>query len=372
MSEDKYVLPTPDFPKMEMPESPKANRPEGAPIMGCEGQINETAVYDGVSPVLPPDDGRPRIMIGIPVLTFSYEFVISFLKFWTALCNMPDVNGKKPYQVGYHFVHRKPVHMAELELVKIAKWNKCTHILLMDDDIYDVTVEDLKKLVEADKPVVGGVMYASGFPYSMCVFRRYDTTKKVIDMPTDNSMFRLYEVPCTCNKCGFGMSHWDAIYCPMCGHENNNILQKADLIPFPFTLIKMDVFDKLKRPWFHCTDGYPTDSWFCDRCHEAGIPVYAHMGVRLNHRGITDVTRPYMIERDMAEKKATNNGGLVNITPEEMSKHQYLMHRKMIEAEDKCKPLVNFGVTGKGEQDVTEKSSVVKDVRLEESVKVPS
>lgn len=371
MSEENkdYKLPTPEFPKMEMPESPKTDRPEGAPIQSCDGGDNELMVYDTPSPVKANDDGRLRIMIGIPILTYSHEFVQSFMKFWTQLCLMEEVEGKKPFQVGYHFMYRKPVHMAELELVKIAQWNKCTHILLMDDDIYDVTVADLQKLVDAKKEVIGGVMYASKFPYAMCVFRRYDTNKKVIDMPADNSMFRLYEVPCHCTQCGFGLSHWDAKFCPVCGAANDNVIQKADLIPFPFTLIDLKVFDKIKKPWFHCTEGYPTDSWFCDRCHEAGIPIYAHMGVRLNHNGVSDVTRGHLFNLELEKRKTQQNPGIVPISEADMEKHQFILHQKMQEAEAKCRPQVEF-VDIKEASNECKKSSVPEDVRVQESVKV--
>ena len=54
-----------------------------------------------------------------------------------------------------------------------------THLLLMDDDIYDVTANDLFTLLEADKEVIGGIMFTSGFPHAMCAFRRFDLTKKV-------------------------------------------------------------------------------------------------------------------------------------------------------------------------------------------------
>lgn len=371
MSEN-YTLPTPEFPKLDMPEAPVVpGVPQDEEKINCDGTPNALKLYDAVSPVMPPEDGRLRIMIGIPVLTYSHEFVQSFLKFWTQLCNMEDVNGKKPFHIGYQFVYRKPVNIAEIELVKSALYNKCTHILFMDDDIWDVTVDDLRKLVDADKDVVGGIMYASGFPYAMCAFRRYEAEKKVIDMPSDNSMYRLYEIPCSCCKCGIGLSHWDAKFCFSCGALNDNMLQRVDLLPFPFTLMKLSIFDKLKKPWFHCTDVYPTDSWFCDRCHEAGVKVYAHMGVRLNHRGVNDTTRPFLMEKDMAVKKIAKDAGMVNITPEEMEKHQYILHNKMKEAEEKSRPRIDFLVDKTQEVSNDSKTQIVADgMPKEEGVKV--
>lgn len=337
MSEDTkdYALPVPELPELAMPEAPKVGQPESGLHMSCEGEVDKPSVDN--SQVVPPEPGKPRILIGIPILSYTHEFVQSFLKFWQQIC----VQEKGKMQVGYQFIYRRPVHMAEIELVKIAQFNKCTHLLLMDDDIYDVTLDDLHKLLKADKDVISGHMYASKFPFASCAFRRYDVNKKVIDMPSDNTMYRLYEIPCTCSKCGMGLSHWDALFCPACGTPQDNIIQKVDLIPFPFTLIKMTVFDKLKKPWFHCTENYPSDSWFADRCIEAGIQEWVHMGVRLNHNGITDQTKQYQMQMNLEKNRATGKG-LVELSQEEMDKHQFLLHQKMKEAEHKVKTRPEF------------------------------
>jgi len=370
MSEN-FKLPEPKLPKLEMPEAPKICEQAGGTLMehpSCDGEDSDLKAYEKDSPIMPPVDGRPRIMIGVPILSYSHDFVESFLKFWTSLCLMEN----KEFQIGYHFMYRKPVHMAEIELIRLAQFNKCTHILLMDDDIYDVTLADLQKLIKADKDVISGVMYASKFPYAMCVFRRFDVTKKVIDMPADNTMFRLYEIPCMCVKCGFGMSHWDAKFCPVCGTENNNMIQKADLVPFPFTLIKLSIFDKLKEPWFHCTPGYPSDSWFCDRCHEAGVEIYAHMGVRLNHNGVTDLTRPYLMNMETEKRRAQNHKGIVPISAEDMEKHQYMLYNKMKEAEEKCKTRISFIDKQKEASNDGQDKGIGSDVQEEKGVEVPS
>jgi hypothetical protein len=244
----------------------------------------------------------------------------------------------------YHFAYRKPVHMAEEYLVKIAQHNKCTHILLMDDDIFDITPRDLDLLVNADKDFISGVMHASKFPHAMCVFRRYDTTKRVIDMPADTSMYRLYEVPALCPDCKAPQSHWDAKFCVSCGHAIDIAVQECDLVPFPFTLIKLSVFDKVKQPWFHCTNGYPTDSWFCDRLLEAGIKPYAHMLVRLNHAGITDETKPFYMQMGLARMQRQK--AVVHLSPEQMDIHQTLLMNRMREVEESVKPrpaIINSG-----------------------------
>jgi hypothetical protein len=363
----EFKLPEPVLPVLDLPEAPDAGVPEGGLHMSCNGDFD--IKNKGESLIQPPISGQPRVLIGIPILTYSHEFAQSFLKFWTQLCLM--TTGK--IQIGYHFVYRKPVHMAEIEIVDVAQFNKCTHILFMDDDVFDVTVEDLQKLLAADKDVISGVMYASKFPYAMCCFRRYNVERKMIDQPSDNSMYRLYEIPCNCTQCGFGMSHWDAKFCPVCGKAQDNLIQKVDLIPFPFTLMKVSIFDKIKKPWFHCTENYPTDSWFADRCIEAGIQEYAHMGVRLNHNGVTDATKPFMFQMEMEKKKVAQNNGLVVITEQDMEKHQFLLHNKMKEAEEKLKPKpVMVGLEKMEVSNVSETNNVPNDICKEEGIKVPN
>jgi hypothetical protein len=211
----------------------------------------------------------------------------------------------------------------------------------MDDDIFDVTIADLMALWDANKDFISGIMHASKFPHAMCAFRRYfPNERKVTDMPSDNQIYRLYEVPCLCKKCGAGQSHWDGKFCNVCGEAQDNIIQRVDLVPFPFTLIRTSVFDRIKTPWFHTTEQYPTDSWFCDRCMEAGIEIFAHMGVRLNHAGITDETKPHFTAMGM--EKAKKQGGIIGITPDEMNLHQYLLESKMKETEGmlRARPLI--------------------------------
>lgn len=123
------------------------------------------------------------------------------------------------------------------------------------------------------------------------------------------------------------------------------MIQQADLIPFPFTLIKMSVFDKIKQPWFHCTNAYPTDSWFCDRLLEAGMTAYAHMGVRLNHAGITDETRPHYMQMGMVQTQKAK--AIVNITPEQMEIHSNLLLNKMRAVEESVKAKPVFASEGK-------------------------
>lgn len=251
----------------------------------------------------------PKILIGIPILAWTHEFALSFLSFWTDLM-MYQHKGRR-FHIGYKFMYRKPVHMAEEELAQFALDSGCTHLLLMDDDIYDTTAEDLLKLVDADKDVIGGIMHTGGFPYAMCAFRRYDRKTKVADQPILKGPARLYEVP----------------------PEQRKGVQKVDLIPFAFTLIKTKVFKNLKKPWFKCDNQAPTDSWFADRVLDKKLDYYAHFEVWLNHRGIRVDNRHLKVQLEMHDQQHKKNAQMIVLTPEEMRRHEVMMTHKLDEAE---------------------------------------
>jgi len=255
----------------------------------------------------------PKILIGVPILAWTHEFAESFLKFWTDLMTYEETSRK--FHVGYKFMYRKPVHMAEEELVQFAINTGCTHVLLMDDDIYDITAEMLLTLLDADKDVVGGIMHTGGFPYAMCAFRRYDVEKPVASMPVEQGPARLYEVP----------------------HDQRTGVQRVDLIPFAFTLMKTSIFTKLEKPWFVCNTQAPTDSWFADKVLTAGLEYYAHFDVWLNHRGITRENQQAYIQLGMINQQSKGGNQVIGLTPEEMKMHEALMTQKLKDAEAKLK-----------------------------------
>lgn len=265
------------------------------------------------------DEVIPKILIGVPILSWTHEFATSFLKFWTDLMTYKH-KGRK-FHVGYEFRYRTPVHKAEEQLAEAAVESGCTHLLLMDDDIYDVTVEDFLKLLDADKDVIAGIMHASGFPYAMCAFRRYETDTKVAEQPILRGPARLYEVP----------------------PEQRKGIQKVDLVPFCFTLIKTDALKKLNRPWFSADNQAPTDSWFADSALDAGLEYYAHFDVWLNHRGVTRETQPLWCQIGMINARRAG-GQIISLTPEEMNRHEAMMRLKLAEAEEKLKTKVSSGV----------------------------
>ena len=61
------------------------------------------------------------------------------------------------------------------------------------------------------------------------------------------------------------------------------------------------------------------------------------MLVRLNHRGVTDVTKPFRIQEGVAISRSLEAKGVVHVTPEQLNAHEQMMMQKMEEAETQAK-----------------------------------
>lgn len=254
----------------------------------------------------------PKILIGVPILAWTHEFALSFLRFWTELMTTDAATRK--FHVGFEFKYRRPVQLAEEELADLAVKSDCTHLLLMDDDIYDVTAEGLFKLLDADKDVIGGIMYTSGFPHAMCAFRRFDPSKSVADQPKLTETCRLYEIPA----------------------EQRVGIQHVDLIPFGFTLIKTSVFKQLEKPWFKCDTQAPTDSWFADSILNKGLEYFCHFDVWLNHRGIKRENVNFHMQLGMHEAQQKKDR-CIELTAEQMAQQELMVQQRMKDAEERFK-----------------------------------
>ena len=64
----------------------------------------------------------------------------------------------------------------------------------------------------------------------------------------------------------------------------SNRLVEVDCIGTGVILISMDVFKKIKRPWFHGSIGAGEDFHFCWQAGIAGIKIYCDTSVKSSHK----------------------------------------------------------------------------------------
>lgn len=260
-----------------------------------------------------------KLLVGLATLDISYECFTSFNKFWT------DVIRSARFEVGCKCINRTPTVVAQEELAKFAVDSGATHLLIIDDDVYDYTLLDLIKLLEADVDMIGGCMMTRKFPYHMCAMRRLDPSKPIIEHAQQPTGFDMYEVPVA----------------------DRQGIKPVDLISFGFTLFKTSLFKKLKRPYFipdpsmidesklnYQYQKY-TDSIFCDKVFKVGSQPYAHFDVWLNHHGVTRNNVNHWIGIYQQSGMLTQPG--IKMNPNELLEYKMIVKEKLVEAEERYK-----------------------------------
>lgn len=258
-------------------------------------------------------DATPIILLGVSVLAWEHRFVTSFFELWNDLMTYSG-KGRK-FQIGYKFAYRRPVQFAQHEIVEHAVNCGATHVVLMDDDIYNVKASDILTLLDADKDIIGGIMPVGGMPYTLCCFRRCDTSTTLGEQSQLKTPARLYEIP----------------------EQDRHGIQPVDLLSFGCIMIKTRVFKDMPKPYFRCDLNAPTDSYFMDDVIARGFQPYVHFGVMLNHRGVTAYNRHLYSQIDQVNAQQNTLENAVLLTPEEMVRHSVYMQMKIDEAERKLK-----------------------------------
>ncbi len=215
-----------------------------------------------------------KILFYTPLLDIRYEWLGCFLKVWGEILSRPE------WKVELFMPYRTPRHIADIKAVRKAKELKSDYLLMMDDDIWDVPPGALEQLLKSDKDMISTVMYAHGFPYQRCAMVKKDKSRSLIDIAKNKKYTELLEV------CELGV-------------------QPVDFTAFPFTLFKMDLFDKLSEPWFEHTEEVPTDSYFCQKMLDNGLQPYVDMSIQVNHRGVTCWNRKHRLLADAEFQLAT-------------------------------------------------------------------
>ena len=144
-------------------------------------------------------------------------------------------------------------------LVQLAQEKGCTHLMFIDNDM-EFPPSGIQRLLDHDKDIVGGIYNARGVPGKPVV-----STVKMSEDYSSNEISNI-QIPAQLFKC-FGMGTG-------------------------FMLVKLSVFDKLKKPYFVAfedEDGthHTEDIEFCIRAKKAGFDVWASPTIPIGHIGTT-------------------------------------------------------------------------------------
>lgn len=181
------------------------------------------------------------------------------------------------------------IHMARNRAVWEAVDLGATHLLFIDSDI-NFPADGIEKLFAANKEIIGGVYYGRMTPFPVAKIKHPTLPNELTNpsaIPADVEMFQVE---------GIGTG---------------------------FMLIDMNVFKKLKPPFFfHARpkdfgltekpfpyDEVGEDIAFCLSARKKGIEVWAHNGIELGHVGASTKTRADF-ERWIADEKQRYYEGL--------------------------------------------------------------
>lgn len=193
-----------------------------------------------------------KILFCCPILDIRYEWFMGFTEIWEQL---------RKYEVEKFIPYRKPVQIADTMMARKAIEGNFDYVLRMDDDVWDVPKDAVKKMLQADKDFISAVMCANSFPYQRCAFVKHNKSESLIDIARKELG-------------GLGEVYGEGVV-------------PVDLSAFPFTLIRTSVFKRMPEPWFEYTEGVPSDSYFCQKMLDNGIQPYVDMSLQVTHREIT-------------------------------------------------------------------------------------
>ena len=178
-------------------------------------------------------------------------------------------------------VEGKPVDLARNQIVEGFLSSDATHLFFMDADM-KFAPETLRRLIDADLPIVSGVYFArTDHP----VPHVYDYVR------TDQYGERWYHPK------GEALIEWmrahpehrDAPNAYCFGHRH---LVKCDGIGGGCLLVRRDVFEAIGPPWFQNAQGSAggEDFDFCEKAIAAGYEIYADFAVQCDHEAVAVFT----------------------------------------------------------------------------------
>lgn len=154
-------------------------------------------------------------------------------------------------------------------LVEMAQEYKARYILFIDNDMYFFPGA-FTKLFKADKDIISGINVYKSPPHTVAAYNWNEKTKH-------------YE----------SLTEW----------EHGETFE-VDGVGGAFLLVKMEVFDKIEKPWFFLGEKEGTrignDFYFCNKAQEAGYKIWLDSSARTGHLGVY----PFTIDNYFAIREA--------------------------------------------------------------------
>ncbi len=186
-----------------------------------------------------------RVMLGIP--TGDFIRMNTVMTLLSLVLKNRDIKGVT-------IEHGPYIHINRDNIILKALKTDYTHVFFVDTDVC-FNSQVLERLLMRDKDIVGGIYNFKKLPIEPII----------------------------------RMADKDGNFIPGNTEDLPKDIFKAAALGTGCMLIKIDVFRKIKRPWFFHekwddeNEGMGEDIWFCTRAHEAGYDVWADPSVSIGH-----------------------------------------------------------------------------------------
>lgn len=190
-----------------------------------------------------------KIMVAVPIhRSVDYDSFISFIK-------LLSFKGEHSYQISvmsHSLIYDSREKMAEIFLK-----SDCDSMMFIDSDM-TFEAKDIEKLASYDVPFVTAMAFKRMPPFQPCFYTKleYDAGHPKLEVPVDYSQ-GLLEIE------GAGMA---------------------------CALIKREVFENIKKPYFFPLVNLGEDLTFCLKLKEAGIKMYCDTTLSFGHLATTEIT----------------------------------------------------------------------------------
>jgi glycosyltransferase involved in cell wall biosynthesis len=183
-----------------------------------------------------------------------------------------------PLEVSYKDPFGMPIDAARNFLIESFKLSKADYCLFIDNDC-GFTPNAIKRLMDYELPMISACMYTKDFPPRPTMGRFVGVDDQGKDYYSWSWAVREIIEFCRKNKI-------DKIEKNEYEFEpTDNDLREVDGCGFHFTLIRRDVIEKVKPPYFVMLgkSGAGEDFYFSKKVKEAGYPIYFDIGLHTAH-----------------------------------------------------------------------------------------
>ena len=183
-----------------------------------------------------------------------------------------------PVEVNYKDPFGMPIAAGRNFLAESFRLSKADYCLFIDNDC-GFTPGAIRRLMEYDLPMVSGCMYTKDVPPRPTMGKFVGVDPEGKDLYTWGEAVR--QILAYSRKHGIDKLEKNEFEFP----KDDDMLREVDGTGFHFTLIRKDVFEAVKKPYFIMLGktGAGEDFYFCKKVRAAGIPIYYDIGIQTAH-----------------------------------------------------------------------------------------